>query len=55
MPTDTRRALETRGHLVNPLAPWDERTGHANGVAVLESGARMGVADPRSDGIAAGY
>ena len=36
------------------LEPWDELTGHAHGVLVLDDGTRVGVADPRSDGSAEG-
>jgi gamma-glutamyltranspeptidase/glutathione hydrolase len=55
IPPETRKALEARGHAVNLFGPWDELTGHAHGVMMLENGVRMGVADPRSDGVAAGY
>lgn len=55
IPRETRAALEARGHAVNVWPPWDELTGHAHGVMILENGVRLGVADPRSDGSAAGY
>ncbi len=55
IPPETRQVLEARGHLVNVWEPWDELTGHAHGLMLLDDGVRMGVADPRSDGLAAGY
>lgn len=54
-PPETSRALQARGHHLNPLAAWDEITGHAHGVMLLDNDVRLGVADPRSDGLAAGY
>ncbi len=54
-PPATTHALNAQGHLLNFLAPWDEITGHAHGVMILDNGIRMGVADPRSDGLAIGY
>lgn len=55
IPPETCRALEARGHAINVWGPWDELTGHAHGVMMLENGVKMGVADPRSDGVAVGY
>jgi gamma-glutamyltranspeptidase len=55
IPEPTRRGLEVRGHAVNRLEDWDELTGHAHGVMLLDNGVRLGVADPRSDGAAIGY
>jgi gamma-glutamyltranspeptidase/glutathione hydrolase len=52
---ETRQALEARGHAVEAWGPWDERTGHAHGVLLRDDGGRVGVADPRSDGSAAGH
>jgi gamma-glutamyltranspeptidase/glutathione hydrolase len=55
IPRETARALEARGHAVEVWEPWDERTGHAHGVMILDNGVRIGMADPRSDGLAIGY
>ncbi len=54
-PPETTHALQARGHLLNFMAPWDELTGHAHGAMILDNGTRLGVADPRSDGLAIGY
>ena len=55
IPPETRRGLAARGHAINVWGPWDELAGHANGVMLMESGVRVGAADPRSDGLAIGY
>lgn len=55
IPPETHGVLEARGHVINVWEPWDELTGHAHGLMMMESGVRMGVADPRSDGAAAGH
>jgi gamma-glutamyltranspeptidase/glutathione hydrolase len=48
--------LTRRGHVINRWGPWNERAGHAHGITVdPASGARLGGADPRSDGAAIGY
>ena len=48
--------LSLRGHAINRWPDWDESAGHAHGITIdLESGVRMGGADPRSDGAAIGY
>ena len=55
IPPQTHQALEARGHAVKVGEPWDELTGHAHGVIILENGVKVGAADPRSDGAAIGY
>jgi gamma-glutamyltranspeptidase len=55
-PDATLRELERRGHTVNRWPAWNEIAGHAQGITIdPETGARMGGADPRSDGAAIGY
>jgi len=55
-PAGTVDELERRGHVVNRWEAWNERAGHAHGITIdHETGARMGGADPRSDGAAIGY
>ena len=55
-PEATLRELERRGHTVNRWPAWNEIAGHAQGITIdPETGARMGGADPRSDGAASGY
>ena len=48
--------LARRGHEINRWEAWNELAGHAHGITIdPESGARVGGADPRSDGAAIGY
>ena len=48
--------LERRGHVINRWEAWNELAGHAHGITIdPASGARVGGADPRSDGAAIGY
>jgi gamma-glutamyltranspeptidase len=55
-PPGTIEGLERRGHVVNRWEAWNERAGHAHGITIdPETGARIGGADPRSDGAAIGY
>ncbi len=55
-PAATLQELERRGHVVNRWPDWMETAGHAHGITIdPESGTRIGGADPRSDGAAAGY
>jgi gamma-glutamyltranspeptidase len=52
----TLAELARRGHAVNRWEDWNELAGHAHGVTIdPASGARVGGADPRSDGAALGY
>ena len=52
----TLAELARRGHAINRWEAWNELAGHANGITIdPESGARVGGADPRSDGAAIGY
>lgn len=52
----TARALEARGHRVRRVAPFAQEMGHAQVILVdHETGALIGAADPRSDGLALGY
>ncbi|HYA47531.1 MAG TPA: gamma-glutamyltransferase [Burkholderiales bacterium] len=52
----TMRELELRGHTLNRWPKWCELAGHAHGITIdARSGARIGGADPRSDGAAIGY
>src|SRR5262245_10469656 len=55
-PAATLAELERRGHIVHRWPDWAERAGHAHGITIdPASGARIGGADPRSDGAAIGY
>lgn len=55
-PEATVKELERRGHVVNRWPDWCELAGHAHGITIDPvSGARIGGADPRSDGAAVGY
>lgn len=48
--------LARRGHAINRWTAWNELAGHAHGITLdPASGARVGGADPRSDGAAIGY
>ncbi|HKC05719.1 MAG TPA: gamma-glutamyltransferase [Methylomirabilota bacterium] len=48
--------LARRGHDINRWEDWNELAGHAHGITIdPASGARVGGADPRSDGAAVGY
>jgi gamma-glutamyltranspeptidase/glutathione hydrolase len=53
---DALAELERRGHRVERLAEWTPAVGGGHGVAIdPESGARIGGADPRRDGVALGH
>jgi gamma-glutamyltranspeptidase/glutathione hydrolase len=53
---DVLSELERRGHRVERLAEWTPAVGGGQGVAIdAESGARIGGADPRRDGVAVGH
>ena len=55
-PAATLVELERRGHIVHRWPEWVERAGHAHGITIdPATGARIGGADPRSDGAAIGY
>ncbi len=54
-PDDVRRALAARGHEIRLLREWDSLTGGAQAVAVDENGVFAAGADPRREGMAAGY
>ena len=55
-PAATLAELERRGHTVHRWPDWAERAGHAHGITIdPATGARIGGADPRSDGAAIGY
>lgn len=48
--------LRRRGHALEVIDAWDERVGHAQAIRIdPDTGMRYGGADPRGDGIAAGY
>jgi gamma-glutamyltranspeptidase len=48
--------LARRGHDVRLAEPWDDRMGHAQAIRIdPRTGVRHAGADPRGDGIAAGY
>jgi gamma-glutamyltranspeptidase len=52
----TIEELARRGHAINRWEAWNELAGHAHGITIdPASGARIGGADPRSDGAALGY
>lgn len=48
--------LRRRGHEVEVVGAWDDRMGHAQAIRIdPRTGIRYGGADPRGDGLAAGY
>ncbi len=52
---DVRRALSAKGHEVTVLRDWDPITGGAQVIAIDENGVFAAGADPRREGMAAGY
>ena len=52
---DVRRSLAGRGHEIELLKDWDALTGGAQAIEVDPSGSFAGGADPRREGVAAGY
>jgi gamma-glutamyltranspeptidase/glutathione hydrolase len=54
-PEDVRRALGGKGHEIVLLPEWDDVTGGAQAIAVGENGVFAAGADPRREGVAAGY
>ena len=55
-PAATLTELERRGHVIRRWPAWEELAGHAQGITIdPDAGARLGAADPRSDGAAIGY
>lgn len=56
VPDDVVEELRRRGHDVRVVGAWDDRMGHAQAIRIDPlTGVRAGGADPRSDGLAAGY
>ena len=49
------RDLSWRGHEVETLGDYDETMGHAGAIVRDADGILQGAADPRSDGVVAGY
>ncbi|MBI2323808.1 MAG: gamma-glutamyltransferase [Chloroflexi bacterium] len=54
-PEDVRRTLAGKGHEIDLLPDWDDVTGGAQAIAVGENGVFSAGADPRREGVAAGY
>jgi len=54
IPADVADALAKAGHRTVTVGAWDDLMGHAQ-VIKIEDGIRVGCADPRSDGAAAGW
>jgi gamma-glutamyltranspeptidase/glutathione hydrolase len=54
-PDDVRRSLAGKGHEIELLKDWDPLTGGAQAIEVDPSGTFAGGADPRREGVAAGY
>ena len=54
-PEDVRRELSGRGHELVLLPEWDAVTGGAQAIAVDANGVFAAGADPRREGVAAGY
>lgn len=55
-PPETVAELRRRGHRVAEIGPWDGAVGHAQGIVIdAETGVLSGGADPRAEGIAAGW
>ncbi len=55
MDTSVIEALRRRGHAVDLLDAFDESAGHAGAVVRYPGGVLEGAADPRSNGLAAGF
>lgn len=56
VPQHVIAGLRARGHDVVLGEPWDERMGHVQAIHIIPgTGMRWGGADPRGDGLAAGY
>nr|WP_029420683.1 gamma-glutamyltransferase [Alicyclobacillus macrosporangiidus] len=56
IPVHVVEELVRRGHDVVMVDPWDDRMGHAQAIWIdPRSGVRHGGADPRGDGMAAGF
>jgi len=53
--SDLIETLRKRGHEIEMLQAYDERTGHAGAVVRHPSGLIEAAFDPRSDGAAAGF
>ena len=54
-PDDVRRSLAGKGHEIELLREWDPLTGGAQAIEVEPSGTFAAGADPRREGVAAGY
>ena len=55
-PARTLVELERRGHVIHRWGAWSELAGHAHGITIdPATRARLGAADPRSDGAAVGH
>lgn len=54
-PEEVQRALAGKGHEIELLGEWDQTTGGAQAIAVDPSGVFAAGADPRREGVAAGY
>lgn len=55
-PLESVAELRRRGHRVAEIGPWDSAVGHAQGIMIdAETGVFSGGADPRAEGIAAGW
>jgi gamma-glutamyltranspeptidase/glutathione hydrolase len=56
VPREVIEELSRLGHDVQVIAPWDDRVGHAQAIWIdPRTGIRHGGADPRGDGLAAGW
>lgn len=58
LPADVRKALEARGHILNPKGGFQgsKRWGNAQGILIEPgTGIRIGASDPRGIGAAVGY
>ncbi|MEK7284886.1 MAG: gamma-glutamyltransferase, partial [Chloroflexota bacterium] len=54
-PEQVRRALASKGHEIELLPEWDDVTGGAQAIAIDGNGVFAAGADPRREGVAAGY
>jgi gamma-glutamyltranspeptidase/glutathione hydrolase len=54
-PDGVRRALAGKGHEIELIGDWDDVTGGAQAIAIGENGVFSAGADPRREGVAAGY
>ena len=55
VPAETLEELRRRGHAIGRLPAWNAAVGGGHGIQFTEFGTFLGGADPRRDGVAAGW